>query len=90
MSEFKRITQKTLDNIEWESATLDMSFMDDYPKEVEALLDAQLAQDKADQKEERRALGELLNKIYDYELEFRAAVEALKRGELPEGIKGDG
>lgn len=29
-------------NIEWESATLDMSFVDDYKSEVKALLEAQL------------------------------------------------
>ena len=37
------LTEKELGLLEWDSATLDMSFMDDYPNEVTAILEAQLA-----------------------------------------------
>jgi len=37
------LTKEEIGLIEWESATLNMSFVDDYPNEVEALLETQLA-----------------------------------------------
>lgn len=36
------LTNEEIDAIEWESGTLDMSFVDDYREEVKALLQAQL------------------------------------------------
>jgi hypothetical protein len=84
MSEFKRITNDKIDLIESE-----------YPKNmwVKMGAKAQLASCEADQKEERRALGEWLDEkagiIFDQQADdsiFEASLEALKRGELPEGM----
>jgi len=37
------LTEEQVGLIEWESGTLDMSFVDDYPAEIKALLQAQVA-----------------------------------------------
>jgi hypothetical protein len=41
MAKMPILSEEKLGLIEWESATLDMSFMDDYRDEVKALLEAQ-------------------------------------------------
>ena len=48
----KRISDRVIGLIEWESPILDMSFVDDYRKEVDALLQAQLEADIKDHKKE--------------------------------------
>lgn len=53
----KRISPEVIGLIEWESATLDMSFVDDYQDEVNALLDAQL---EACEKEHDAKVRELI------------------------------
>jgi hypothetical protein len=67
---------------------------EDCPVVIEAV-NAQLAQDKADRDKERRAIGEWLERTLIFLSSSNSptgqkAVEALKRGELPEGIKEDG
>lgn len=37
------LTENELGGLEWNSATLNLSFMDDYPEEVKAVLEAQVA-----------------------------------------------
>ena len=56
----KIISDKEIGQIEWGSATLDMGFVDDYPEEVKALLDAQL---EADQKEHDAIVREIFEEI---------------------------
>ena len=65
----KLLTKEEIGLIEWESATLDMSFIDDYPKEVQAILQAQYAHDnlldssiRADERE--KILVEIDNIFY--------------------------
>ena len=53
--------------LEWESATLDMSFTDDYKDEVAALLQAQVAKCKA-RTPELRVLNELHDVFRKYNL----------------------
>lgn len=85
----KRITDEQIGQIEWNSATLDMSFVDDYPEEVRVLLDAQLAscetECKALREQERRAIGEWLDSERSL-AELESGISALKQGKLPEGI----
>jgi len=55
------------------------------------IADAQLTQDKEDQKEERRALGEWIERTLIFLSSSNSptgqkAVEALKQGTLPEGV----
>jgi hypothetical protein len=87
MSEFKRITDEEIKLLHDEERGLLES--------ERRVADAQLDQCKADQKEERRALGEWLERTLIFLSSSNSptgqkAVEALKRGELPEGIKEDG
>ena len=64
----KRISHETIAKLEWESTDLDMRFVDDHPKEVDAILDAQLASCEKEHKEElekarieeRKKVGEWL------------------------------
>jgi hypothetical protein len=41
MTEIPILSIKQVGDLEWESPILDMSFMDDYPAEVDAILEAQ-------------------------------------------------
>jgi len=58
----KRISDEEIGLLEWESATLDMSFVDDYKNEVDALLQAQL---EADQKVVREMISRIEKKMFD-------------------------
>jgi len=73
------LTEEELGLLEWESTTLDMSFMDDYPNEVNALLEAQLAKatliiEKRQQEKDTAYYAEMMKKAID-----RVRIEAKKQ-----------
>lgn len=57
---FKRLTPKKIGLLEWNSGTLDMSFVDTHPKDVKALLDEQV---KSCEKQLMEWMIELENEI---------------------------
>jgi hypothetical protein len=89
MSEFKQITDEEIYDAACNAIELNpYETLSAYEFSIcYAAAAARLAQCKADQKEERRALGELLNERYSGFPGLDAIIEALKQGTLPEGIK---
>lgn len=79
----KELTQITDEEI-WKAYNKSIS----YEKAVLLVVDAQLTQDKEDHKDTLRAIGEWLDAELKYCHPYLSSfVKALKRGDLPEGIK---